>query len=676
MVAVADAVAARGVLVMRRLRQRALAEWTLLTAVLVLVATTAAWQDWLWRADYLLYDIGLSQVSRPPPADIVIVAIDDESLARIGRWPWRRAVHATLLERLTQADAAVVGLDIILSEADTDDPEGDRVLAKAIEKNGRVVLPVNQRALGPGLIAEGQPIERFSRVAAGLGHIETQLDSDGISRSIYLWGGTGTARHPQFALAMLRIADPAIAARYDRADTDRHEDPPAGTAWLREHWLHLQFAGPPGTYRTVSYVDVLTGAIGPDQLRGKRVLVGATAAGLGDVLPTPMSSLGRAMPGVEIHANVLDGLRGGQTIAWLSHGQIVVVTAAIILALMAGLLFLTPRDGLLLSALVALAAIVGVLALLHLGRIWLPPSPILIGATLAYPLWSWRRLEAAQRFMDAELRLLQETEPATRMAEPAVAPLAKKSIDPLENRIAIVRAATERQRSIQKAREETMRFISHDIRSPLASIITLVDGASRPAVSDHFQRLHQVRHYAQVALDLADDFFRLARAEAIDARKFVDIDLASLAQETADEVWPLAEAKHILILVHDEGGQDPLVRGDRALLGRALTNLLNNAIKFSPDETTVSMTLRDAGDWREIAIADQGCGIASEDMERLFTRYGRIERPDQPKQAGVGLGLLIVKTIVERHGGTVTVDSTTGGGATFLVRLPRAHSTV
>ena len=654
---------------MLRLRRRTLAEWILLTAVLVLVAATAAWQGWLWRADYLLYDVGLSLAARPAPADIVIVAIDDESLARIGRWPWRRAIHATLLDKLRQAEAAVVGLDIILSEADANDPEGDRVLAEAIRKNGRVVLPVIQLGLGPGLIAEGRPIKQFSQAAARLGHIESQLDTDGISRSIYLWGGVGEARHPQLALAMLQVSDPGVAARHVRQTSSQDNSPTESTTWSREQWVHPQFAGPPGTYRTISYVDVLTGTVGGQELRGKRVLVGATAAGLGDVLPTPMSSLGRSMPGVEIHATVLDALRSGTTITWLPHDRVVAVTTAVMLLLMLGLLFLSPRDGLLLSAAVALASVVGVLVMLRWGKVWLPPSALLIGAALAYPLWSWRRLEAAQRFMDAELQLLHEIEPGTTADQPE-----ERSIDPLENRIGIVRAATERQRAIQKAREDTMRFISHDIRSPLASIITLVDGASRPAVADHFSRLHKVRHYAQTALDLADDFFRLAKAEAIDTRKFVEIDLSSLAQEAADEVWPLAEAKHILILVRDEGGRDPVIRGDHSLLRRALANLLNNAIKYSPADTTVHMTLRDADDWHEITIVDQGCGIAPEDLGRLFARYGRIDRPDQPKQPGVGLGLVIVKTIVERHGGCVSVDSHLGTGSTFGIRLPRANT--
>jgi CHASE2 domain-containing sensor protein len=640
-------------------------EWLLLTVILVVVAGFAAWQGWLWRADQVLYDTGLSLGSRQAPDDVVIVAINERSLASIGRWPWRRAIHATLIEKLTQAGAAAVGMDIILSEADAVHPDEDRVLAAAIERNGHVVLPVVLRAIGPGWVDEGRPIDPFARVAAALGHIEIPLDADGIARSVYLWGGAGEARYPQFALAMLKVSGDDTPSRYQRGDHPTGEAAVPGT-WERDGWLHPQFAGSPGTYRTVSYVDVLRGSVGAGELRGKVVLVGATAAGLGDIYPTPMSRLGTAMPGVEIHATVLDALRSDATVEWLSRDQVTAITVVTIFALMVGLLFLSARGGLLLSAAVGGTAVIGAILLLQWGHHWLPPSPILIGAALANPLWSWRRLEAAQRFMDAELRQLHDIEPGTTIGLPT-----EQSVDPLENRIAMVRAAAERQRAIQKSRDDTMRFISHDIRSPLTSIITLVEGADGV---DDFNRLQRAGHYAQGALKLADDFFRLAKAEAIDTRKFEDVDLSSLAQEAADEVWPLAERKQVRILVGDQAGREAVVRGDRSLLARALINLLDNAIRFSPDGGQVRLTLREDGDWQEIDITDQGCGIAPEDIGKLFTLYGRVTRTGHPNPTGVGLGLVIVKTIVERHGGTVAIDSAVGAGTTIRIYLPGAGS--
>lgn len=645
-----------------RLRRRALAEWSLLMLLLTALSGLAAWQGWLWRADYLLYDIGLSLSRRSPPDDIVIVAIDEESLARIGRWPWRRGIHATLVETLTDAGAKAVGLDIILSEPATDDPAGDRALAEAIRRNGRVALPVVARGGSRSLSAEALPAAGLAAASAGLGHIELELDPDGIARSVYLWGGAGWPRHPQLGLAVLAIGAPDVAARFRRAAVPG-AGPAADSTWHRDGWIHPQFAGPAGTYRTVSYADVLTGAVPAEALAGKFVLVGATAAGLGDIYPTPMSELGRPMPGVEIHATIIDALRGGHLIDWMPAGTVVAITMATVAALMLGLLYLSPRNGLVLSALVGLALFVGTVALLAWGRLWLPPGAMLIGIVLAYPLWSWRRLEAAQRFIDFELRELRDADPGMADIPPTT-----RSIDPVEDRINLVRSLAERQRAIRKSREETMRFISHDIRSPLASIITLTDD-DRDGAGEH-PRIGQIGRYARTALQLADDFFRLAKAEALDPRGFREVDLASLVQDAADDVWPVADRRRITVAV-DAAPDEACVLGDPMQLLRALVNLLDNAIKFSPDGARVDLALRAAGDGFEVSVADRGCGIAAENLGRLFTRYGRIAQPGQPSPPGVGLGLLIVKTIVERHGGSVAVRSTLGAGSTFTVRLPR-----
>ena len=111
---------------------------------LVLTAT-----DLLRRWDNLLYDAQLRLFHRPPPADVVIVAIDEESLAALGRWPWPRRLHALMVERLTQAGAKVIGMDILFAEPDRTDAAGDELLARAIEAHGRVVLSVAPQP-GPG----------------------------------------------------------------------------------------------------------------------------------------------------------------------------------------------------------------------------------------------------------------------------------------------------------------------------------------------------------------------------------------------------------------------------------------------------------------------------------------------------------------------------------------------
>lgn len=647
------------------LSKRTLREWLILTTLVALIAGTAAWQGWLWRADLLIYDLGLALNSRPPPQDIVVIAIDDESLARIGHWPWRRAVHATLIDALTSADAAAVGIDIIFSEPNNDDVEGDRVLAESIARNGRVILPVVQKSLGPGMLSEGLPAPIFVQAAADLGHIDIEFDADAIVRSVYLWAGQDLPRYPQLTLAMLRLVDPMVLERYPSIE-DGKQAPPG--SWRRQGWLHLPFSGPPGTYRTVSYVDVLSGIVGPEQLKGKLVLVGATAPGLGDVYPTPVAGLNRAMPGVELHATVLDTLRSNNAVSWVPRANVVLVVGIAVLLLMMTLLYLSPADGLLLSAAFGAIALISVILLLHTQHLWFPPSGLIIGTALAYPLWSWRRLEAAQRFLDFELQALNNNtgEPATRKKPEPIH-------GPLENRIAIVRAAALRQRAHQKAREDTMRFVSHDLRAPLSSIITMAEAAVTDN-SDATARLIRAGHYAQTALDLVDEFFRLAKAEAVDPTTFTEVDLLSLAEEAMDEVWVLAEGKNVRISIDNQCAPEATVLGDRSLLRRALANLINNAIKYGPHDTTVKIELKDREGHREILIIDHGEGIAAENIPKLFTRYARFHNPNDPTAKGIGLGLVIVKTVIERHGGTIDVASQVGVGSTFRIQLPRPPS--
>lgn len=217
-----------------------------------------------------------------------------------------------------------------------------------------------------------------------------------------------------------------------------------------------------------------------------------------------------------------------------------------------------------------------------------------------------------------------------------------------------------------------MRFISHDLRSPLASIVTLIDDTSRSARPSSTDKLALIGRYAHGALDLADDLFRLARAEAADPRRFVELDAATLAQDAADEAWAASEQKSIRITLATECAWDAAVLGDAGLLRRAITNLLDNAIKYSPPKTAVHVSLREDGENLLIQVADQGYGIAPEHIGQLFTRYARFSAPGQPEARGAGLGLVMVKTVVERHGGSVAVSSVLGEGTTFSVRLPRA----
>lgn len=154
----------------------------LLAGVLTVIASQG---QWLWRQDEAAYDAMVGNWDYRPDPSVLIVAIDEGSLQRIGQWPWPRSIHARLLDRLTDAGAERVALDLMLSEPDRRDSRQDDELAAAIRRNGRVVLPVLAApAAGDRMAEEMLPIPQIAASAAAIGHTDVEVDGDGVARGV------------------------------------------------------------------------------------------------------------------------------------------------------------------------------------------------------------------------------------------------------------------------------------------------------------------------------------------------------------------------------------------------------------------------------------------------------------------------------------------------------------
>jgi signal transduction histidine kinase len=227
----------------------------------------------------------------------------------------------------------------------------------------------------------------------------------------------------------------------------------------------------------------------------------------------------------------------------------------------------------------------------------------------------------------------------------------------------------------KETREDLMRFLSHDIRSPIASIIMAVDDANLSTGENEEQRelLGRVKQAAERSLKLADNFLHLAKAESIDPERFVELDLFDIIEIAIDELWPQAKQNGIKLVLdqsktqQEEGAWSV---GDRDLLIRVVINLGLNAIKYSPACTMVTFSIEEGGQFWVIHVADQGSGIAQDQFSQIFNKFGRIRQQDGNYKSGIGLGLMIVKTVVDRHHGHVNVQSTIGQGSCFSVHLP------
>ncbi len=372
-----------------------------LALLLSVLALLLVYTDALWRWNYLIYDYDLKLFSRPAPADVLIVAIDEQSLTELGRWPWPRRLHAQLLERLSEAGAAGVALDIIFAEPAADDPAGDALLAQALQKNGHAVLPVLPEQLR-GQLVETLPLSLLTEAAAALGHIDIELDRDSIVRNSYLKAGLGKPHWPSLGLALLEQQEPAAWNRLaEKIPALGHTGSPY--AWVRNYRIGIPFAGPPGHFQQISFVDILRERVPAEDLRDKLILVGVTAPGLAAALPTPVSGLSQPMSGTEIHANVLDALRRGLVIKSLAAPWQLALTLMLVLA--ATLLYshaTPPRRVLLITFGLLLLTLAGSALLLVTTGWWFAPAPALLAISLSYPLWSWRRLEYTLRSLAQE----------------------------------------------------------------------------------------------------------------------------------------------------------------------------------------------------------------------------------------------------------------------------------
>jgi len=387
---------------------RSQVEKILISLGLISLSLILVYTQWLQKWDHVIYDTHLKQWSHPAPDDIVIIAIDKQSLEKFGRWPWSRQLHARLIDILHQAGSKAVALNIIFSEPDKFDHQADTLLADALRQHGRVVLPVlpEQDQLHAQL-RETLPIPMLAAAAARIGHVDMELDQDGINRYMFLKAGLGSAKWSQLALAMLELDGSNVI----QLPYGQEHNPGSNLAdvWVRDHGALLPYAGPPGHFQRVSYADVLLGNLPPETFRDKFVLVGATAAGLGDTLPTPVSGFGQTMPGVEIQANILDSLRRNNSVQPLSLHWQMALTAILLLSSLFLYSRLPPGGSLLVTIGLLILLVVFSVVLLRSLHLWFPPSAALLGLTLSYPIWSWRRLVSATRSLLAQKERAQVT---------------------------------------------------------------------------------------------------------------------------------------------------------------------------------------------------------------------------------------------------------------------------
>lgn len=238
--------------------------------------------------------------------------------------------------------------------------------------------------------------------------------------------------------------------------------------------------------------------------------------------------------------------------------------------------------------------------------------------------------------------------------------------------VAVLRDVTEL-RQTERLRRELTANVSHELRTPLTSIKgfteTLLDGAMHDdATCRRFLTI--INGEADRLVKLVDDLMDLSRLESkrvtLDMRP---VDLGTLVADTVDRLRPLAQSSRLALLPLAPPGI--IVAADADRLQQVLTNLIDNALKFTPPGGHVEVRVETQNGEVAVSVADSGTGIRPEDVPHVFERFYRADRSRTRGSGGTGLGLAIAKHIVEAHGGRISVRSRTDEGTTFTFTLPR-----
>jgi signal transduction histidine kinase len=224
-------------------------------------------------------------------------------------------------------------------------------------------------------------------------------------------------------------------------------------------------------------------------------------------------------------------------------------------------------------------------------------------------------------------------------------------------------------------KDDFVAMVSHELRSPLTAIMGAAKTVARKgrdmSADQHEIFMDMIVRQADRMLRLAEDFLTAARMDS-GMRKMRRelIDLGGLADRVIDDLKhaPVGEDREVELSVRPRRAE---VWGDRAAIEQILSNLVENALKYSPAEAPVSVRVAATEKEATIEVADRGRGIAPEELATIFDRYRQVEDDGERKVGGVGLGLFIVKNLVDAHRGQIKVESEPGAGAAFKVSLPK-----
>jgi signal transduction histidine kinase len=398
---------------------------------------------------------------------------------------------------------------------------------------------------------------------------------------------------------------------------------------------------PTNTYKPISFSDILSGHIDVSTLKDKIIIIGSTsnADQEDEFIQTPYSRDTTAMSRLELHANILDTLilnemplRSPRWLDLLATCLIAILTVFIVMSV-------RPAEGLYLLGITMLAYAIFCFSFFTLGGLWLDMSHPLLAIFICY-------------YFFIPYRLIIEN---------------RRSWEYYQKHAILTQ--------VEELKSNFLRMMSHDLKTPIARIQGMTETLQRDIQSLSPEQKEAVKSIGLSAFELRDfvgSILNLNRIESKDIKLHLKSkDINALLQDVIQKCDYLAKQKNIKIITELE----PMfsIKIDEDLMRQVFTNLIENAIKYSPENSSILITSEEKDARVIVQVADQGIGIPIEEVPNVFSKFYRAKDVRDSEIKGSGLGLYLARYFVDLHKGQIQVESEKGKGSTFSVELPMAH---
>jgi hypothetical protein len=575
--------------------------------------------------------------------DIILVTLDDQTIKTLDQpAPLSLDTHARFMEALARLHPRGVGYLIDMNQVrqtNTDLFQGEwpqRFLdaTRRLEQSGTTVLFGTPYDV-TGEVVAPYPLSTLPHALAFIHKDGTVFAEDKVTRRALVTLNDKPTFHIDFAERLGLIPS-------GKVPQGTFSIPEIGTQFFFFRYRGdtviptRQRATPP--YERISYHEILDGKFKNEAFRNKILLVGSfLRESPSDFTYTPYSRTDFVNPKLLIHAHILDSVIHDDGITLLPAWINWIITFVMSSLVFWWVLNLTPLYGVFSTISLSIAFLVISQLFFQANGLWIRESQPLVAILVGY-------------YLAVPYRLIREY---------------KKRWD--------YQRKNELLLQVEELKTNFLNLVTHDLKTPVARIQGLAEVLIRKANERLIDRDRETLQHIIGSTEELNRFIssilELSKVESQSLKLQIESkDINQLIERCVEGIKASARARRIKIQLQ----LDPLfpVRIDAGLISKVMNNLVDNAIKYSPEESEVLIVSRETESWIEVLIQDRGIGMTPEEQQSLFTRFYRAKNNTTAEISGTGLGLYLTRYFIEAHGGSVEVESEKGKGSTFKIRLP------